>query len=101
MGSSQSTQFVNGPRGFLDTLMQLEPVERHPPDDSSASGGAAAAENGSEPNSAESEPDAGAEESDCISDDEFEKLCGTAARTPPEVEKEPTLEGLFADDDDA
>ena len=80
--------------------MQFEPVERRSPDDSSASGRAAAAGDGSEPNSAESESDAESEESDCISDDEFEKLGGTAAPTPPEVEKEPTLESQFADDDD-
>ena len=42
-----------------------------------------------------------AEESDCMPDGEFDKLCGTAAPTPPEVEKEPTLESMFADDDDA
>ena len=36
-----------------------------------------------------------------MSDDEFEKPCGTAEPTPPEVEKEPTLESLFDDDDDA
>ena len=34
-----------------------------------------------------------------MSDDEFEKLCGTAVLTPPEVEMEPALEILFADDD--
>ena len=101
MGSSQPAQFANGSRGFLGTLTQLEPCERRSPDDSSASGGAAAAGDGSEPNSAESESDAESEEPDCMSDDEFEKLCGTAAPTPPEVEKEPMLESLFADDDDA
>ena len=54
-----------------------------------------------QPISAESEPGAESEESDCISDGEFEKLCGTAEPTPPEVEKEPALESLLADDDDA
>ena len=97
--SSQSSQFVNGSRGFLDTLMQFEPVEKRPPDD--GAGGAAAAVNGGEPISAESESDAESEEPDCMSDDEFEKLCGTAEPTPPEVEMEPTLGSLFADDDDA
>ena len=99
MGSSQSSQFVNGSRGFLDTLMHFEPVEKRPPDDDT--GGATAAANGGEPISAESESGAESEESDCMSDDEFEKLCGTAEPTPPEVEKEPTLESLFDDDDDA
>ena len=79
--------------------MQFEPVEKRPPDDDI--GGATAAANGGEPISAESESDAESEESDCMSDDEFEKLGGTAAPTPPEVEKEPTLESQFADDDDA
>ena len=99
MGSSQSSQFVNGSRGFLDTLMQFEPVEKRPSDD--GAGGAAAAVNGSEPISAESESDAESEESGCMSDDEFEKLCGTAVPTPPEVEIEPALESLFAADDGA
>ena len=36
-----------------------------------------------------------------MTDDEYGKLCVTAAPTPPEVEKEPTLESPFADDDDA
>ena len=99
MGSSQSSQFFNRSRGFLGTLMQFEPAEKRPPDD--GAGGAAAAVNGGEPISAESESDAESEESDCMSDGEFEKLCGTAAPTPPEVEMEPTLESLFADDDDA
>ena len=62
--------------------------------------GAATAVNGSEPISAESESDAESEEPDYMSDDEFEKLCGTAVPTPPEVETEPALESLFADDDD-
>ena len=61
MGSSKSSQFVNGSRGFLGTLVQFEPVERRSPDDSGA-GGAAAAANGSEPISAESESDAESEE---------------------------------------
>ena len=95
LGSSQSSQFVNGSRGFLDTLMQFEPVEKRPPDD--GSGGAVAAANGSEPISAESESGAESEESDCMSDDEFGKLCGAAAPTPPGVEMEPTLESLFAE----
>ena len=79
--------------------MQVGPVEKRPPDDDT--GGATAAANGGEPISAESESDAESEESDCMSDDEFEKLCGTAKPTPPEVEKEPTLESLFDDDDGA
>ena len=99
MGSSQSSQFANGSRGFLGTLMHFEPVEKRPPDDDT--GGATAAANGGEPISAESEPGAESEESDCMSDDEFGKLCGTAEPTPPEVEMEPTLESLFADDDGA
>ena len=99
MGSSPSSQFVNGSRGFLDTLMQFEPVKKRPPD--GGAGGAAAAANGSEPISAESESDAESEESDCMSDDEFGKLCGTAVPMPPEAEMEPALERLFADDDDA
>ena len=78
--------------------MQFEPVERRPPGDSCASGGAAAAGNGSEPNSAEGESDAEPEDSDCISDGEFGKLYGTAAPTPPEVEKEPMPERLLAGD---
>ena len=93
MGGSQSTRFGNGSRGFLDTLLQVEPVEKPSHEDSSASGGAAAA--------AGSESDAELEESDCMPDDEFEKLCGAADPTPPEVEMEPTLESLFADDDGA
>ena len=35
-----------------------------------------------------------------MSNDEFVRLCGTAVPTPPEVEKEPALESLLADDDD-
>ena len=82
--------------------MQFEPVEKRPPDD--GAGGAAAAVNGGEPISAESESDAESEEPDCMSDDEFEKLCGTAEPTPPEAgggQMEPALESLLADDDDA
>ena len=99
MGSSQPSQFVNGSQGFLGTLMQFEPVEKRSPDD--GAGGAAAAVNGGEPTSAESESGAESEQSDCMSDGEFEELCGTAAPTPPEVEMEPTLESLLADDDGA
>ena len=81
--------------------MQFEPAEKRPSGDSSASGGAAAAGNSSETiSAAESESGAALDESDCMSDDEFEKLCGTAVPTPPEVEKEPALESLLADDDD-
>ena len=76
----RSAQFSNGSRGFLDTLMQIEPVEKRSPEDSSASGGAAAAGDGSEPNSAETEPDAESEEPDCMSDDEFEELFGASGR---------------------
>ena len=79
--------------------MQFELVEKRPPD--AGAGGAAAAANGSESISAESESDAESEESDCMSDDEFEKLCGTAVPTPPEVKMEPTLGSLFADNDGA
>ena len=99
MGSSQSSQFANGSRGFLGTLILFEPAEKRLPDDDI--GGATAAANGGEPISAESESDAESEEPDCMSDDEFEKLCGTAEPTPPEVEKEPALESFFADDDGA
>ena len=99
MGSSQSSQFANGSRGFLGTLMQFDPVEKCSPDD--GAGGAAAAANGSEPISAESGSDAESEESDCMLHDEFGKLCGTAVPTPPEVEMEPTLGSLFVVDDDA
>ena len=79
--------------------MHFEPVEKRPPDDDT--GGATAAANGGEPISAESEPGAESEEPGCMSDGEFEKLCGTAEPTPPEVENEPALESSFDDDDDA
>ena len=45
MGSSQSSQFANGSRGSLGTLMQFEPAEKRPPDDDNT-GGATAAETG-------------------------------------------------------
>ena len=44
--------------------------------------------------------DAASEESDCMSDDEFERLCGTMAATAPTPAPAPTIESLFEVDDD-
>ena len=101
MGSARSTQFVNGARGFFDTLLEVEPVEARP-----AGGGSGSSVPSEERGDAEDErsdcmsDDAASEESDCMSDDEFERLCGTTAATAPTPAPAPTIESLFDLDDD-
>ena len=58
MGSARATQFVNGARGFFDTLLEVEPVEARP-----AGGGSGS----SVPS--EGRGDAEDERSDCMADD--------------------------------
>ena len=100
--SARATQFVNGARGFFDTLLEVEPVEARPAGSDSGSSAPL-----SERGDAEDErsdcmsDDAVSEESDCMSDEEFEKLCGTSVATAPTApQADRTIESLFEVDDD-
>ena len=97
MGNATTTQFANESRGWFGTLLDVEPVEK-------ASGPAAEAGESTDGASArddecsELSEDSG---SDGMSDDEFERRCGTVPRNTgePPVPIGNLFEGSESDDD--
>ena len=94
MGDARTTQFVNGLRGWFDTTLEVEPVETGTEASGDGAEEAATAANTGYEEESVSEDGYG---SDSMSDEEFERRCGTAQLEAAEATV--PIESLFEDDD--
>ena len=94
MSRTKTTQFINGSEGFFDTLLDVEPVEAADSSSGAEAGGTGQSE-ASEESDDERESDGAGSES--MSDDEFERRCGSKLPAPAATHDR-DIEALFEDD---
>ena len=92
MSRTRTTQFINGVEGFFETMLEVEPVEAA--DSAAATDSECASEQSEESEDERDEDGAG---SDSMSDDEFERRCGTEPQAMPSSHDDP-IDALFADE---
>ena len=94
MSRTKTTQFINGSEGFFDTLLDVEPVEAADSSSGAEAGGTGQSE-ASEESDDERESDGAGSES--MSDDEFERRCGSKLPAPAATHDR-DIEALFEDE---
>ena len=93
MSRTRTTQFINGIEGFFDTMLEVEPVEAT---DAAAGADSECASEQSEESGDEQGYDGAS--SDSMSDDEFERRCGTKPHGTSTSHAD-SIDALFADED--